>query len=253
MNDKTILIVEDEFLIAKDLEGLLLAEGYKVIAFVTSVNAAIEIIEETKPDLVITDISLNGAKDGVDLGRYLIAKDTIPFIYLTSHADKLTLERVKETRPYGFIVKPFKDPDVITTVDIVLSNFVHRNIDVLRKKEETIDEVPFVLKKVVSYIQDNITEKIIVDDLAKLTKWKSQHFQRLFSKYLGVSPSQYILNQKIEKGISLLIETDMTIAEISFELGFQSSSNFFNAFKKYTGKTPDFYRKWYRTSQQYRT
>ena len=250
MNKKTILIVEDEFIIAKDLEGLLLSEGYDVIAFITTVDAAIEIIEEKKPDLVITDISLVGIKDGVDLGRYLIAKDTTPFIYLTSHADKLTLERVKETRPYGFIVKPFKDSDVIATVDIVLSNYIHRNIDVIRSQEEIVDDVPFVMKKVISYIHENINEKILIDDLASLTKWKSQHFQRLFSKYLGVSPSQYILNQKIEKGISLLIETDMTVSEISFELGFQSSSNFFNAFKKHTGKTPDFYRKWYKTSQE---
>lgn len=252
MNKKRILIVEDEFIIAKDLEGLLLAEGYDVITFITSVDAAVEIIEEKKPDLVITDISLMGLKDGVDLGRYLIQKDTIPFIYLTSHADKLTLERVKETRPYGFIVKPFKDSDVIATVAIVLSNYNHRNIDVIRAKEEIVDDVPFIMKKVISYIHENITEKIMVDDLAHLTKWKSQHFQRLFSKYLGISPSQYILNQKIEKGISLLIETEMTVSEISFELGFQSTSNFFNAFKKHTGKTPDFYRKWYKTSQETR-
>lgn len=184
MNKKTILIVEDEFIIAKDLEGLLLAEGYNVIAFVSTVDAAIEIIEEKKPDLVITDISLVGIKDGVDLGRYLIAKDTTPFIYLTSHADKLTLERVKETRPYGFIVKPFKDSDVIATVDIVLSNYIHRKIDVIRSQEEIVDDVPFVMKKVITYIHDNISEKILIDDLANLTKWKSQHFQRLFSKYL---------------------------------------------------------------------
>lgn len=252
MKGKTILIVEDEFLIAKDIEGLLLEEGYEVIGFIASVDEAIEIIEKKKPDLVITDISLIGEKDGVDLGRYLISKDTIPFIYLTSHTDKIVMERVKETRPYGFIVKPFKDADVKATIDIVLNNFKHRKIDVVRSNEEVNTDIPFVLKKVVSYINENVNEKIKVEDLAKLTKWQSQHFQRLFSKYLGLSPNQYILNRKIEKGISLLIETDLTVAEISFELGFQSTSNFFNAFKKYTGKTPDLYRKWYKTTQEFR-
>lgn len=251
MKGKTILIVEDEFLIAQDIEGLLKEDEYEVICYISTVDEAIHLIEQNKPDLVITDISLVGEKDGIDLGRYLIEKDTIPFIYLTSHTDKIILDRVKETRPYGFIVKPFRDLDVKTTIDIVLNNFSHRKIDVVRTSEDINDDVPFILKKVVNYINDNVSEKIKVEELAQLTKWRSQHFQRLFFKYLGITPNQYIINRKIEKSKSLLIETDMTIAEISFELGFHSTSNFFNAFKKNTGKTPAIYRKWYTTTQQF--
>ena len=183
MNTKTILIVEDEFLIAKDIEDILIEEGYKVINYIATVEEAIELIENKNPDLVITDIRLKSEKDGVDLGRYLIEKDNIPFIYLTSHTDKLIMDRVKETRPYGFIVKPFKDLDVTTTVSIVLNNFIHRKIDILRTEEEITNDIPFVLKKVVSHINEKINEKIKVEDLTKLTKWKSQHFQRLFFKF----------------------------------------------------------------------
>lgn len=247
MNSKTILIVEDEFLIAKDIEEILLEEGYKVINFISTVEEAMDVISRRKPDLVISDISLLSDKDGVDLGRYLIEKDEIPFIYLTSHTDRLMMDRVKETRPYGFIVKPFKALDVKTTVGIVLNNFAHRKIDIVRSNDEVTSDIPFILKKIVNHINDNITEKIKADDLTKLTKWKSQHFQRLFYRFLGTTPNQYILNRKIEKGKTMLTETEMTIAEISFELGFKSPSNFFNAFKKITGRTPDAYRKWYKT------
>ena len=252
MNTKTILIVEDEFLIARDIEEILLEDGYKVINYISTVEEAIDLIEKKKPDLVITDIRLKSEKDGVDLGRYLIEKDTIPFIYLTSHTDKLIMDRVKETRPYGFIVKPFKSADVKTTVGIVLNNFTHRKIDVVRTNEDVTNEIPFILKKVVHHINENITEKVKVEDLTKLTKWKSQHFQRIFYKFLGATPNQYILNRKIEKGKTLLIETELSVSEISFELGFKSPSNFFTAFKKITGKTPDLYRKWYKTMQEYK-
>ncbi|MBU3661517.1 MAG: response regulator transcription factor [Flavobacteriales bacterium] len=251
MKGKKVLIVEDEFLIAKDIEGLLLDEGYEVISYVSTVDQAIQMIESNEPDLVLTDISLIGDKDGVDLGLYLIKKDTTPFIYLTSHTDKLIMDRVKETRPYGFIVKPFKDVDVKTTVEIVLNNFTHRKIDVVRSAEEVNNDIPFVLKKVINHINDHISEKIKVEELAQLTKWKSQHFQRLFFKYVGTTPNQYILNRKVEKAKGLLIETEMTVSEISFELGFQSTSNFFNAFKKITGKTPGIYRSWHHSNNDH--
>ena len=238
----TILIVEDEFLIARDLRNILTAEGYDVIIDVDTVELAIKTIESNAPQLVLIDLQLSDDTNGVVLGQYLLKKDAIPFIYVTSHADKLTLERVNETRPYGFIVKPFKPIDVLTTVSIVLNNAQHRRIDVARVEAQPDSEVPYILKNIILYINEHIHEKITVADLTQMTKWKSQHFQRVFTQFMGMNPNEYIKIKKIEKAKALLIETDMSICDIVYDLGYKSQSNFFTLFKTLTGMSPESYR-----------
>jgi len=243
INKPTILIVEDEFLIARDIRNILLEEGYNVIGEVDSVEQAIEFIKIKKPDLVLIDIELKKNKDGVDLGMFLLESDEIPYIYLTSNSEKFTFTRASASRPHGFIIKPFRSEDLKTSVAIVLNNFHHKKIDVLRADCVLDDEVPFILKQTINYINNNITEKLEIKQLAQMTKWKSQHFQRLFTKYLGMSPYQYILIKKIEMAKGLLAETDIQTRQISFEMGFASHSNFCTNFKKLTDKTPQEYRK----------
>lgn len=237
-----ILVVEDELLIARGIKSILSEEGYNVIINIVSVEQAIVAIEEHKPDLILIDINLKKDKDGVDLGHYLLEKDAVPYIYITSFSDKLTLDRVKDTRPYGYIVKPFKPIDVKTTIAIVLNNYKHRRIDIVRNDDEIHDDIPFVVKQTIDYIHQNINEKIEVSELIKMSRWKSQHFLRLFTKYTGTTPYQYILDRKIEKAKALLAETTLSASQISFELGFQSRANFYNAFKKKTDTTPENFR-----------
>ena len=245
-NNPTILIVEDEYLIARDIRNILLEEEYNVISEIDSVEIAIENIKRIKPDLVLIDINLKKNKDGIDLGMFLLANDSIPYIYITSNSDKLTVNRASDSRPHGYIIKPFRTIDLKTTVALVLNNYKHKNIDVLRVDQILDDEVPFILKQTIQYIDTNITEKLEIMQLAQMTKWKSQYFQRLFTKYMGITPYQYILNKKIEKTKVLLVETDIRTRQISFEMGFVSHSNFCSNFKKITNKTPQQYRNFYK-------
>lgn len=243
MNKAPILIVEDELLIAFDIKQILSEEGYESIITVSSVEKAIEVVESSNPILVIIDIKLNQDKDGVDLGQYLLQKDNIPYIYLTSYADKLTVERVNHTRPYGYIVKPFKPIDLVTTISIVLNNFKHKNIDVKRSEDETQTPVPFKIKTVIAYINDHLYDKIKIEELAEITPWKLHHFIRIFSQYIGQTPYQYILSKKVELAEALLTETDQPINEIAYDLGFHSYSNFCIAFRKvHPNETPEVFR-----------
>lgn len=242
MNNK-IIIVEDELLIALDMQGTLEKLGFEVIIDVTSVEKAIESIEEHQPILVLIDINLNKSKDGTHLGQYLLEKDSIPYIYVTSYADKSTLDQVNATRPNGYIVKPFKDEDLKATISIVLNNYYHKKIDAARNNENEKDFVPQRIRKVVNYINVNIDKKIEIHQLVALTEWKTDHLIRLFYKYLKVTPYQYILSRKMDKAKSLLEETDIPINEIAFDLGFESHSNFYQAFKKMLGDTPENFRK----------
>ena len=246
-----ILIVEDELLIAKDISIILEGEGYETVIGITTVDEAIISINQNEFTLVLIDINLRSNSDGVDLGNFLLKKDTVPFIYITSYSDNVTLDRIKDTRPYGIIIKPFKDIDVKSTISVVLSNFKYKNIDVFRNEEEQkIDEVPFILKNVIQYINENITEKIEIQSLTKITKWSHHHFIRTFTKYINQTPYQYILKKKIEKAKAIICESDIPLSIIAIELGFNSYSNFCNAFKKETGKTPEMFRKQYFIKKQ---
>ena len=242
MNRK-ILVVEDEALIALDIKLILEKEGYEVITNIKTVDTAINCIEEHHPILVLIDINLNQNKDGVDLGNYLLARDTIPYIYISSYSNKVILERVNDTRPHGYIVKPFRAENLITTISVVLNNFKHKNIDTLRAENPTQEAIPSKVRSIVDYINTNIDKKLEVEQLLQATKWTKRHLTRIFMQYLKISPYQYILNRKIEKASSLIKETDMPINEIAFELGFQNYSSFCTAFKKVNDETPENYRK----------
>lgn len=246
-----MLIVEDELIIALDIKEILNEEGYDAIINIVSVEAAIVAIENSSPDLVLIDINLKQDKDGIDLGKYLLQKDKIPFIYITSYSDKSTLDRVSLTRPYGYVVKPFKPEDLKATVSVVINNFKHRNIDVLRREIEINSDIPFILKQSIDYINENLTEKVTVADLVKQTRWSSQHFNRLFTQYVGMTPYQYIMQKKIEKAKILITEFNMPITQVSYELGFKAHSNFCTLFKKVTGKTAENYRKWHEVNSKF--
>jgi AraC-like DNA-binding protein len=242
MNPK-ILVVEDEVLIARDLRNILVKEGYEVIININTVEAAIACIEEHNPTLVLIDINLNQLKDGIDLGAYLLAKSTIPYIYITSYANKMTLDKAQDTRPYGYIIKPFRPETITATVSIVLNNFKFRNIDTIRDETPTNELNAKKLKQIVEYINTNINKNLELDQLLKETNWTKRHLTRVFIQYLKITPYQFILNKKIEKAKLLLKETNIPINEISFELGFESYRSFFQVFKKITNDSPENYRK----------
>ncbi len=238
-----IIVVEDELLIALHIKKVLEKNDYDVVIDITSVEDAIAYIEQFPPDLVLIDINLHKDKEGTELGSYLLQKNTIPYIYITSYSDKSTLEKVNITRPKGYIVKPFREEDLLATISIVLNNHHHKNIDPEISEAPNKNHIPFKVKEIVNYINSNVEKKIDIDELTKLTVWKKDHFSRLFSRYLGLTPYQYILTRKVEKAKTFLSETKIPINEIAFELGFENYSNFHHIFKKITQDTPENYRR----------
>jgi AraC-like DNA-binding protein len=237
-----ILIVEDELLIAKDISIILERENHETKIGITTIEEAITVLETEHFDLILIDVKLRNNSDGVGLGSYLLKKENIPYVYITSNSDKTTLSRIKDSRPHGIIIKPYKPIDIVTTVSIVLNNYKHKQIDVLRSVDLVNDEVPFILKGVVEYIDSNINERLDINDLSKKTKWSNQHFIRIFTKFIGHTPYQYILKKKMEKAIVLITDTDLSMKAIAFDLGFQSYGNFCKIFKRELRMKPDEYR-----------
>ena len=119
-----ILIVEDQFIEAKSLNVILINAGYSTCSIARSVATALSIIEKEKPDLVLVDIFLQGEGTGIDLGKILNEKN-MAFVYLSANSNRQILEEAKPTKPYGFMVKPFRAKDVLIMLDVAL--YLHKN------------------------------------------------------------------------------------------------------------------------------
>ena len=241
---KRIIVVEDDLIIANDIKNILHELELEIIINIKNYQEAIIAIEEHQPDLVIVDVRLKGDKNGIHIGKYLLQKDQTPYIFISNQTDRLTIDNIKNTRPYWFLAIPFKAIDLIAAVSITLNNYSYKNIDVKRyfSNEEIIDDSPFIIKKIINYIDTNLYEKIEIKKLSSLTTWKEHHFIRVFTRIMGITPYQYILKRKIEKALIIISETNQPINEIAFDLGFSSYNNFYTAFKKYTNNKPEAFR-----------
>lgn len=120
MSKSQILVVEDEGITLLHLTKTLESLGYEVAAVANSGDDAIMKATEARPDLVLMDIVLKGAVDGIDAAEKIRAILNIPVIYLTAHADEATLERAKMTEPFGYIVKPFRERDLQIAIEFAL-------------------------------------------------------------------------------------------------------------------------------------
>ena len=104
---ENILIVEDEFIVAFDIKLMVESMNYNVIDTVSSGEDALKIIETTKIDLILMDVVLDGEMNGIDTAIQLRNNSNIPIIYSTAYPDSLTHERIKQTEPFDYLIKPF--------------------------------------------------------------------------------------------------------------------------------------------------
>ena len=139
MPETKILIVEDEAIVAEDIRNSLQSLGYTISAVVSSGEEVITKIEEDKPDLVLMDIVLKGDIDGIEAASQIHSRFNIPVVYLTAFADKKTIERAKLTEPFGYIIKPFEDRELHTTVEMAL--YKHKMESKLKENESWLSTI----------------------------------------------------------------------------------------------------------------
>ena len=119
----TILIVEDESIVAEDIRQTLSRLGYDPVGVVNCGEDAITTALDRKPDLILMDIMLKSDMSGIEAAATIRMQINIPVIYLTAYADQNTLDSAKKTQPYGYILKPFEEQDLKTTVEMALYKF----------------------------------------------------------------------------------------------------------------------------------
>lgn len=137
-----ILIVEDEFIIAENLSATLVECGYCVVGIADNVDSVLKILSTNQIDMILLDINLNQAVDGVEIAHIVNSRFGIPFIFVTAFVDPATVERVKHTYPYGYIVKPYSDIDIKIAIDIALSRAANasagKSINTSIQKENSV-------------------------------------------------------------------------------------------------------------------
>jgi len=130
----SILVAEDEHLVAEGIRHNLNELGYTVLAVVPSGEEAVQRAREMTPDLVLMDIRLRGKLDGIEAAKQIRASLGIPLIYLTSYADDETLERAKITEPFGYVLKPFQTRELHSAIEMAV--YKHKQEEELRESQE---------------------------------------------------------------------------------------------------------------------
>lgn len=199
MKKQRVIIVEDDEITSLNLNMSLQKHGYSVVAMCDNPEQAKNKIETHNPDILIIDISLQEASDGIELVKSVKEKHNVPFIYLTSYSDESTINQAKQTEPYGYIVKPFDPNSLHATIQMALFKFQVENerkadINSLKVDKTNLEKLLYSRKKstepIVPFGEDyhldiSICETFYKNKKIKLTK-KENAFLRLLVAQLGV-------------------------------------------------------------------
>lgn len=140
MSNINVLIIEDEGVVAHDIARRIKKLGYDVAGIKHNGDDAILWLEIHTPDIILCDINIDGPKDGVDVAEYIYNNKRTPLIFVTALSDRSTLERAKKVLPYGYIVKPFDNHDLLTAIELAL--YKHSvELESLAITEEKINKI----------------------------------------------------------------------------------------------------------------
>jgi two-component system, LytTR family, response regulator LytT len=131
-----VLVVEDESIVSKDIQHSLKKLGYTVVGAASTGEKALELVRSEAPDIVLMDIMLKGKMNGIEVSEIIKKELSIPVIYLTAYADEATLSKAKVTEPYGYIIKPFKEIDLHTSIEMAI--YKHRKHQELERERDML-------------------------------------------------------------------------------------------------------------------
>lgn len=183
-----ILIVEDEPLIAKNIGMYLNNNDYEVAGIAYDPDDAFYQLKKQQPDFAILDINLESEKTGIDVADYINHNNFIPFIYLTSYSDKETIEKAKQTKPSGFIVKPFNEKTLYATIEIALSNhaqLANRHVPVLsfeKINKQLVTPLTDREFEVLKLMYEGKTNQQITDELCIAMNTLKKHINNAYFK-----------------------------------------------------------------------
>lgn len=172
-NDVSVLIVEDEIILAMGLELSLEKMGYKVSAMVCTCNDAVLHVQNNMPDIILMDINLNEKQSGIDAANIIWKRFKIPIIFLTSYSDDKSIKDAMESEPYAYLIKPCRDEELKASIHMSLHKhkFFFKNIKKDINKKETL------IKLIDNLIYERSSNKLLKNNTeVKLTKNEKKLF-----------------------------------------------------------------------------
>jgi len=154
MSKKKILVVEDEAIVAKDISVCLKKIGYEVLGTLSKGEKVVPKINEEKPDLILMDIMLAGTMTGIDVSKKIKEEFDIPVVFLTAYADEKTISKAKVTEPYGYVIKPFKEIDLRTSIEMALYKYKKEKEKIAGIEESKINQGSALSKEFI-YVKSN--------------------------------------------------------------------------------------------------
>lgn len=144
LNDKkdiSVLIIEDEVVLALGLEYTLKSFGYSVCGIQTNMQSTIKYLNEHTPDIALVDIKLKGNINGIDIAKYMWENKKIPIIFLTSYCDEKTIERTLCCQPYGYLIKPCKDSEL----NAIIQTSMHKHYHIFRNEYKDVTSFVYLI------------------------------------------------------------------------------------------------------------
>lgn len=163
MKSIQVLIVEDELLIAKNIAKKIKDMGHEVTQIVSSGEAAIQSVNANPPDLILMDIAIKGALDGIETALQIKPLD-IPVVYLTAYADDATLERAAATGCYGYLIKPFKERELFVTIKMVTIKH-QEQASIVKSLQETVHEYSLQYNDIYQDKETNLPNQLFLRNI----------------------------------------------------------------------------------------
>lgn len=190
----TILIVEDDPIISSDLTYHMKDFGFSPFPAVSNVADALLLLDIVLPDLALIDVSLEGEQDGIELAAIIQEKYDLPLIFLTAHHDRKTLDRIKETRPSAYLVKPLQVHNLQTSIELALYNHSHSRLTAspASAAEDYVSGSHFFMKV------KNQLRKAQLDDIIALEAYDNYSFVHTRQQKYIIGSTLKDLEQKLQ-------------------------------------------------------
>jgi PAS domain S-box-containing protein len=167
-----ILVVEDESIVARNVQNKLTKLGYDVCSVTSTGEDAIKLAKELNPDLVLMDIVLRGGIDGIDAAKHIRSQFDIPIIYLTAHSDLGTIKRATYTEPFGYILKPFKIKEIQSAIEIALHK--HKAESRIKSRKKAISNALTILGYSIIAVDKDLKISFLSDSAEQMTGWSME-------------------------------------------------------------------------------
>ncbi|MGE5399647.1 MAG: PAS domain S-box protein [Ignavibacteriales bacterium] len=262
MKKPQILIVEDEQLVAYTIQRTLTKSGFQIAGIAASGIEALRIAAEKQPDLILMDIDIKGKRDGIDTASEIQKTSDVPIIYLTAFTDEEIINRVKDTHPYGFLIKPLDERELFTSISLALNKYSFEKeiknkekcfnaerkqyIDQLRRNETLLTQIA-TATPIGLYVVDYRTDEILYVNERFCEIWNITHLKYEIKsrkiKHSDLMPLRYsmVKNKKsyIDTSVPLHDEGNDSVLEDDFEL------NDGRTIHRYSTQVRDEYGKYY--------